>query len=103
MWLFSLQLLFYSGYLPNTTVLTFQLPDPGGRRGPEAPHGCLSCLGGEVWPCTRQWRPQKGPAHSGMNKTNRLYQRSTWCDKFIPFALPTQTPCAELWTILALD
>lgn len=48
----------------KSTFLTFPQPDPGGRRGPEAPHGCLSCWGDAVWLCTRRWRPLKGLVHS---------------------------------------
>lgn len=48
----------------KTTFLTFPQPDPGGRRGPEAQHGCPSCWGDAVWLCTRRWRPLKGLVHS---------------------------------------
>lgn len=48
----------------KSMFLTFPQPDPGGRRGPEAPHGCLSCWGDAVWLCTRRWRPLKGLVHS---------------------------------------
>ena len=61
--------------LQKATVVTFPPPDPGGRRGPAAPRGCLSCLGDEAWPYTRQWRPLMGPVHSVIHRTNRLYQQ----------------------------
>lgn len=59
-----MQFILYPRYQLEIRVLTFLRPDPGGRRGLEAPRGCLFCWDDEVWPYRGQWRPLKGPVHS---------------------------------------
>lgn len=58
-----------------TVDYTFPLPDPGGRKAPEEPHGCPFCWGGGVWLCTKQWKPLKGLLHSGNTRQKKKKKR----------------------------
>lgn len=61
-----------------TVDYTFPLPDPGGRKAPEEPHGCPFCWGGGVWLCTKQWKPLKGLLHSGNTRQKKKKKKRGW-------------------------